>query len=194
MWDVTSGRTTEAVCIVVWHTWREPLILQKQESSHPVEKSSPVPLEKPNPVTNITKPWWVIYKEGWTLSLQSEEPWGLQTHLVMSPIFPCNSTRKFFLRWLTTHPNQLPKLWTPSPALAPRAMKLGNERGNHIPPQFTTCMTGRLLGQPRGATVLPASSGHSQNNYWETNIFQILMTNSDFYNMPLWLITKSAWK
>ena len=89
----------------------------------------------------------------------------------------------------TTHPNQLPKLWISSPALAPRAMKLGKERGNLIPSQFTTCMAGRLLDRPRGGAVLPASNGHSQNNHRETNIFLSFDDQQWFYNMPLWLIT-----
>ena len=135
-----------------------------------------------------------INKEG-PLKSSMDPPspiWGT----LKTPDPPCYVTHfslatqlaRFFLRWLTTHPNQHPKLWIPSPAVAPRAMKLGKGRGNLIPSQFTTCMAGRLLDRPRGGTELPASNAHSQNSFWETNIFQVLMSNSDFTICPLKLI------
>ena len=165
------------------YAWREPLILQQQEVSHLVEESSSVSLGKQNPLTRKDPEIFHGPPLSNLRDLEDSRP-----TLLCHPFFPCNPTRKFFLRWLTTHPNQHPKLWIPSPALAPRAMKLGKGRGNLIPSQFTTCMAGRLLDRPRGGTELPASNGHSQNNYWETNIFQVLMTNSDFTICPLKLI------
>ena len=181
LWDVKSGGTTEAVCLVDQYAWREPLILQQQEVPHLVEEFSlgkQNPLARKDPETSMDPP----PSPTWG-TLETPDPPCYVTHFSLQL-----NSQVFSTVTNTTHPNQLPKLWISSPALAPRAMKLWKERGNLIPSQFTTCMAGRLLDRPRGGTELPASNAHSQNSFWETNIFQVLMSNSDFTICPLKLI------
>ena len=147
LWDVTTGRTTEAVISVDWHTWREPSLLQKQKSSDLVEGSNPVSLEKPNPLTNPTQPWCVIWKGGPLKSsmdplFQSEGPWGLKT--------PCHVTH-FSLQLASFFygdrhnpiSTNLPKLWISSPAP-------GNETVNGTRQPYSSTVYGMHSTPPLG--------------------------------------------
>ena len=181
LWDVKSGGTTEAVCLVDQYAWREPLILQQQEVSHLVEESSPVSLEKQNPLTR-KDPWNLP----WTPPLQSEGPWRLQTHLVMSPIFPLqpNSQGFFYGGWQPI-PNNIPNCESPPRPRPPGQWNCERDAATLSLPQFTTCM-GRPSSGPamRGGRATRQQGSLTQQLLGDQHLPSLMSQNSDFTEMP----------
>ena len=55
------------------------------------------------------------------------------------------------------------------------------EKGTRQPypfPSLRPAWAGRLLDRPWGGAELPGSKAHSRNSFWETNIFQVLMSKT----------------
>ena len=146
--------------------WSPGTPLQQQEVSYLVEKSSPVSLEKQNPLTR---------KDPWNLPLSNlRDLEDSRPTLLCHPFFPCNPTRKVFST-VTNNPSQTTsQIVNPPPALGPPGNE--TEKGTRQPcpfPSLRPAWAGRLLDRPWGGAELPGSKAHSRNSFWETNTFQV---------------------